>query len=74
MSIEDLAQEVELRDWEQRNNFVSTKRTFEPGERGYGPAQCVECEDDMPPQRRAMGSTLCTACKTLEEKQQALRR
>lgn len=71
MSFEDRAQEVELQDWERNNNRQFERHTYQPGEPGYGPAECVECGDDMPVQRRTMGATLCTACKTQQEQQDA---
>lgn len=73
MSDEDRAQDQELLDWERNNRPRPARRQFEPGEPGYGPAECAECGDDMPAARRAMGSHLCTECKTRQEDQQKRR-
>lgn len=73
MSVEDRAQDLELQDWQRNNRPRAERRTFSPGEEGYGPAHCAECGDDMPPERRARGSHVCTACKTLQERQQKQR-
>jgi len=73
MSVEDRAQELELQDWERNNRSRPVRPRFSPGEPGYGPAECAECGDDMPAERRAMGSHVCTACKTLQEQQQKRR-
>lgn len=73
MSDEDRAQDQEILDWERNNRSRPERRRFTPGEAGYGPAQCVECGDDMPAERRAMGSHLCTECKTRQEEQEKRR-
>lgn len=68
MSDEDRAQEVELREWERNNRIRPGPVKYAPGEHGYGPAECVTCDADMPPPRRAHGFDLCVACKTDAEK------
>jgi RNA polymerase-binding transcription factor DksA len=62
MSTEDIAQELEALDWERNNRPRVQRRLLEPDEPGYGPAECEECEIEMPPLRRAMGRHLCTYC------------
>lgn len=66
MSIEDRAQELEIREWE-RNNRVRPNRTFAIGDPGYGQAACQDCEAPMPEQRRADGRSRCTPCQTAIE-------
>lgn len=61
MSIEDKAQEHEAAIWEQNNRAREVTR-FLPSERGYGPAECVDCGADMHKVRRSYGFTRCTAC------------
>jgi RNA polymerase-binding transcription factor DksA len=73
MSIEDIAQEVELLDWERNNRPRTVRRLLEPTEPGYGPAECGECEDQMPDLRRAMGCVLCVDCTELAERRKRLR-
>jgi len=73
MSIEDIAQDVEALDWERNNRPRAARRLFEPTEPGYGPAQCGECEDDMPDLRRSMGLCLCVGCTELAERRKRLR-
>lgn len=62
MSEADAAQEVELREWERINAAVANKP-----EPAYGPANCVECDNDMHPVRRQHGFKLCVECQTLRE-------
>lgn len=66
MGIEDIAQEVELKDWEQNNLNRPEMRRHKPGEDGYGPAEC-ECGNTMPPARREHGFRLCVACAEAAE-------
>jgi len=68
MSIEDKAQEHEAREWALRNAPRPEQRIYEPGEPGYGPALCVDCEDDMPAVRRSYGYCLCVQCKSQQER------
>ncbi len=69
MSFEDVAQDIELREWERNNLRHSGKPTkFEPDQPGYGPAECEECGDDMPAERRAWGYKVCVFCKQATER------
>lgn len=69
MSFEDIAQDIELRQWERNNLGREDKPTkFKPDEPGYGPAECEECGDQMPAERRAWGYTLCVSCKEITER------
>lgn len=63
MSIEDRAQEIELAQWE-RNNQPRERLIFNPDDEGYGPEQCVNCDDDMHEVRRAYGFKVCVVCAT----------
>lgn len=72
MSAEDRAQDVELQDWERNNRPRAERKLFKPGDPGYGPAQCAECDDDMPAARRAYGFQVCTPCKELAERQKRM--
>lgn len=68
MSTEDIAQDVELRQWELINlNRGPGPERYQPADPGYGPAYCEQCEDDMPVERREWGFTLCVACKSATE-------
>lgn len=68
MSMEDEAQELELRLWEARNVGRSNKPlSYKPDEAGYGPAECEECDAEMHPKRRAHGFLICVHCRELEE-------
>lgn len=71
MSIEDRAQEHEAHMWEV-NNRPRERKMFKPGERGYGPAECLECEETMPDVRRADGRELCTACQNAADRRKKL--
>jgi RNA polymerase-binding transcription factor DksA len=73
MSIEDKAQELEAAEWEIRNMMRPISRTFRPEEPGYGPAECEQCEDQMPAVRRGYGFKLCTTCAERAEKSARLR-
>ena len=68
MSDEDRAQEIELREWERNNQTRPAPVKYGPGDIGYGPAECVSCDDSMPVARREHGFDLCVACKTAAEK------
>ena len=69
MSFEDIAQDIELKQWElinlARRPVALTK--YEPEDSGYGPAECDQCGNDMPVERRAWGYDLCVPCKQLTE-------
>lgn len=67
MSQEDHAQELELREWERNNAGRPAPVKYQPGDHGYGPAQCVSCDDDLPAVRREHGFDLCVPCKTAAE-------
>lgn len=66
MSLEDVAQEHEAKIW-AINNRPREVVSYKPGDKGYGPAECVECDADMPPERRAHGFTVCVPCKSAAE-------
>jgi RNA polymerase-binding transcription factor DksA len=68
MSIEDRAQELELRDWERNNRPRNEQKRFEPNQKGYGTSHCLDCGDEMPLLRRAMGKNMCTDCTSAEER------
>lgn len=75
MSQEDRAQEEEAFLWEIANRPREAAKTFEPDEKGYGPALCAneECEAEMPALRREMGKRFCTECQGLAERRAARR-
>lgn len=73
MSLEDKAQELELAHWEINNTPRGDSRKYQPDETGYGPEECDECGNQMPPERRAWGYTLCVHCKEAHEKRDAQR-
>lgn len=66
MSIEDKAQQHEVLIWEQNNRAREVTR-FQPGEKGYGPAECEDCGADMHPVRRSYGFIRCTRCASALE-------
>lgn len=72
MSIEDKAQEHEAQIWEINNmrRHHRTHTTAKPGDRGYGPAECEECEAEMPNVRRGYGFSLCVPCASRKERRQ----
>ena len=67
MSTEDIAQEIELADWE-RNNKRREVLKFAPTDKGYGSEFCDECDEKMPEARREYGRRLCTTCQDRKEK------
>jgi formylmethanofuran dehydrogenase subunit E len=67
MSIEDKAQEHEAMIWEQNNRARSVAR-FNPGEAGYGPAECEDCGEEVHAVRRSYGFTTCTPCASARER------
>lgn len=73
MSMEDKAQELELLHWELNNKPKTDEERYSPGEAGYGPEECDECENKMPPERRAWGYRVCVHCKEAQEKRDAQR-
>ena len=66
MSLEDKAQEHEAQVW-SINNRPREVVTYQPGDPGYGPAECSKCGEDMPLVRRADGRKLCTPCQSALE-------
>ena len=68
MALEDLAQDIELRQWELNNLNRQPLPHYEPGDPGYGPEECEECGAEMHPVRRAMGAVLCVDCKTRHDR------
>ena len=68
MSLEDRAQEHEAKEWAYRNAARPERVTYKPGDAGYGPAFCEECESPMPELRRANGWVLCTSCQSAVER------
>lgn len=71
MSMEDVAQEIELQEWKRNNTPRAEKTRFKPDEVGYGPEYCaIEiCGADMPSERREWGFSVCVACATIREAQ-----
>lgn len=68
MSNEDAAQALELKQWEFNNASRPVGPiTYEPDAPGYGPAECIECGDDMPEVRRRYGFKMCVHCKSRQE-------
>ncbi|MBB3017735.1 RNA polymerase-binding transcription factor DksA [Microvirga lupini] len=67
MSAEDRAQEIELQEWERNNKSRPAPVKYQPGDAGYGPAECVNCDAEMPAARRGHGFDVCVACKTEAE-------
>lgn len=67
MSMEDEAQRIELMMWERNNAPRPAPVKYEPGQPGYGPAECDECGEPMPEARRAHGFVVCVPCKQIEE-------
>lgn len=67
MSFEDKAQEHEAMEWAQINAPRPPQPTYKPGEPGYGPELCKDCDETMPDVRRAYGFLRCTACASALE-------
>lgn len=75
MSAEDQAQALELAEWERNNASRSVDPfNYAPGDPKYGPAQCQECDEDMPVCRREYGFRLCVPCTEESERLLRLRR
>lgn len=71
MSMEDQAQALELRQWEQLNKSrTSGQIKFSPADAGYGPEECDECGAAMPAPRREWGFSVCVTCQQQLETQQ----
>ena len=65
----DVAQAIELRQWEFNNQApVERKLVYCETDPEFGPAECIECGDDMPMVRRQYGFKICVACKTKRER------
>ena len=73
MSAEDVAQQIELQEWERNNRSRPEVKRYAAGEPGYGPELCVEeeCEAVMPTPRREWGFTVCVECQAGTEKRGA---
>lgn len=67
MSEEELAQVIELREWEHNNRSRGAPVRYAPDDPGYGPEECVRCDEDMPMARRAHGFQICVSCKSHDE-------
>lgn len=67
MSIEDIAQDVELQEWERRNTSRTGPRVFAPDHEKYGPEECDECGVEMHPVRRSYGYRICIGCAEAAE-------
>jgi hypothetical protein len=66
MSAEDIAQEIELAQWEHNNRSRGPVK-FLPTEAGYGPDEC-DCGVEMPLLRREYGFQRCVTCQSAIEK------
>lgn len=67
-SNEDKAQELELLHYElTQARGVDAKTKFAPEEPGYGPAECVNCEEPVEAGRRALGFHICAECAQYAE-------
>lgn len=67
MSLEDKAQEIELKQWELNNKPRPAPLRYSPGDAGYGPEFCDECGSDIPRERREHGYSVCVDCKSKQE-------
>lgn len=69
MSAEDIAQEVELKQWELNNRTRPEVKRYAPGDQGYGPEFCTteDCENPMQDKRREWGFTVCVECQAKAE-------
>lgn len=66
MNLEDRAQQHEAMMWTMANTLPRAP-VYQPGDRGYGPAECTKCGDDMHEVRRRDGRVLCTPCQSARE-------
>lgn len=66
MSGEDIAQEIELRQWEQ-NNRSRAQVKYLPTEAKYGPEEC-DCGEAIPTVRREYGFQNCVGCQSAIER------
>jgi hypothetical protein len=67
MSNENLAQDVELKEWEFNNRARNPVVKFSQKDAEFGPEFCVKCDESMPLVRRQYGYKLCVTCKSKEE-------
>jgi hypothetical protein len=67
MSLEDNAQDYEAKEWAARNAPRPERPTYAPGDAGYGPEECDQCDGAVHPVRRANGWRLCTPCQSARE-------
>lgn len=67
MSHADDAQRIELLMWEKNNAPRPEPVKYAPGDDGYGPEFCDECDEVMPDARREHGYAICVPCKSAEE-------
>ena len=63
MSIEDQAQDLELKIWEANNMASRAPASYAPDDPEYGPDACEECGEPMHPVRRSYGYCLCVSCQ-----------
>lgn len=68
MSLEDKAQEQEIALWEIINKPSPKPAKYEPGDPGYGPPECEDCEAVMHVVRRGYGFKKCVDCQSLLER------
>lgn len=72
MSIEDIAQDIELAQWERNNKPTGDSlKVYAKGDPNYGPEECQECGDEMPEKRREYGCKLCTHCQSIAERRRS---
>lgn len=71
MSIEDIAQDVELQQWELNQQRGAGPLRVGPEHPSYGPEECDECGGEMPDARRAYTYRLCVHCQTALEARRA---
>lgn len=68
MSAEDRAQEREAAEWERNNQPRPGLVVYQPHDPLYGPAECVECDAQLPTVRRAYGFKMCVGCTEKAER------
>ncbi len=74
MAMKDVAQAIELQQWELNNASRPAPLKYAPDDEGYGPEECEECGAAMPVQRREHGFTICVGCKSAQEEAARKRR
>ncbi len=70
MSSEDIAQRIELCQWEF-NNRSRGQVKYLPTEAGYGPEECDDCGTEMTLIRREYGFWRCVSCQSEMEQRKA---